>query len=208
MSYAPRSARSIAVAFGLLFAATPEAHTQSAPAPDTAKKNSWEVLFSSGALVPTGAQRKSIKDAPMSTGQVSYVIASRFAVTTMVGWARSRDLLAEGAPGLSVFTYDLGLEARGGRRGGDAWGFTPIYGVGAGARSLDHRGTNLRTTHAPTGYASLGGELAFGRARVRLEARDYLTRMTPLTSGSTREMRNDVTILAGFRLAAKRATTN
>lgn len=203
MSHAARSAHSIAVAVGLVLVVSSAGRAQvAAPATTDTAKNGWEMLFSSGALVPTGVERKSIKDAQLSTGQLSYVVASRFAVTTTVGWARSRDLIAENTPRLSVFSYDVGLEARAPRwAANDALAFTPFSGVGVGGRSFDHRGGDLATTHAPTGYASLGGELAVGRARVRLEARDYLTHMTPLIGGGPRELRNDVTIIAGFRIA-------
>jgi hypothetical protein len=76
------------------------------------RRNGWEFLFSSGALMPTGAQRNVLKDAQLSTAQVSYVIRSRFPITTMFGWARSRDLASVGDPKLDVFMYDVGAEAR------------------------------------------------------------------------------------------------
>src|SRR6478672_10573435 len=88
-SHAPRAslfgrAAASALAVGLLLASSGSALAQTAPA----KRDSWELLFSTGALVPTGAQRRVVKDAPLSTAQLSYVVRSRFAVTTMLGWAR------------------------------------------------------------------------------------------------------------------------
>src|SRR5687768_11715427 len=75
-----------AAALGVLLTPARPADAQTAPrrqAPP--QRTGWEVLFSSGALVPTGAQRDALKDAALSTAQVSYVVRSRFAITTMLG---------------------------------------------------------------------------------------------------------------------------
>jgi hypothetical protein len=202
----PTSAAAAAVVLGLLVAAPRAADAQAAhPAP--AFRSSWELLASSGALVPTGAQRAALKDASLSAAQLSYVVRSRFAVTTTVGWARSRDLLAEGDPKLSVFTYDVGVEARAPRwLAGDAVTFTPFAGAGAGGRSYDYRGRDVDATHGVAGYVTAGGELGAGRLRVRVEARDYVTGFRPLVGGGAAAARNDVMLLAGLRYTRKRAT--
>lgn len=206
MSHVSRSSRTAAVAL-MLLAATESLAAQAAtpePTSSPAASNHWEMLFSTGRLVPTGVERLTLKGAPLSTGQLSYVWASRVALTTTFGWARSRDLVTEGNPRLSVFLYDVGVEARGRQwKGGDAFGFTPFAGAGGGGRSFDHRGRDIDATHAPTGYAALGGELAVGIVRVRLEARDYVTGMRPLVGVGGRGARNDVGIIAGFRLVRK-----
>jgi hypothetical protein len=195
-----------ALALGLLLAAPRAADAQAArPAPAAA--NGWELIASSGALVPTGALRVALKDASLSTAQLSYVVRSRLAVTTTVGWARSRDLLTEGDPKLSVFTYDVGVEARAPRwRAGEVVTFTPFAGAGAGGRSYDYRGREVDATHALAGYMAAGGELGAGRLRLRLEARDYVTGFKPLVGGGAAAARNDVMLLAGLRYTRKRAT--
>jgi hypothetical protein len=162
------------------------------------------VLFSSGALVPTGAQRNALKDAPLSTAQVSYVIRSRLAITTMVGWARSRDLASISDPKVDVFTYDVGAELRAPRQvAGDAMTLTPFVGVGAGARSYNHRNLDVDATHNLAGYGAVGGELGRGRLHLRLEVRDYLTAFEPLVGSGTSNTRNDVVALVGMRLTRR-----
>jgi hypothetical protein len=204
MSHTVRSSRSLALALAALMATRSVSAQSATTAPSATPATHWEMLFSTGALVPTGHERQILKDAPLSTGQLSHVMSSGLALTTTVGWARSRDLVTEGNPGLSIFTYDIGVEARGTQwRAGDAVGFTPFTGIGGGGRSFNHRGRDLDATHAPAGYAALGGELAIGRARVRLEARDYVMGMTPLVGGGSRETRSDISIIVGFRLVKK-----
>lgn len=210
MSHVSRSSRVAAIALMLLSAAgsVDAQSTTASPTPPPDSSNHWEMLFSTGALVPTGVERQALKRAPLSTGQLSYVLASRVAFTTMFGWARSRDLLTEGNPRVSIFTYDVGVEARAPQhRVGNALSFTPFAGVGGGGRSFDHPGRDSDATHGPAGYAAIGGEMAIGRARVRLEARDYVMSMRPLVGGGTRAMRNDVSIIAGFRLVKKQPST-
>ncbi len=161
---------------------------------------SWELLTSSGALVATGAQRDAIKDAPLSTLQLSYVIDSRIAVTSMVGWARSRDLAAANDPKLDVFTFDVGAELRADRMGSEEGvTFAPFVGAGAGSRSYNYRSLDVDATHNVAGYASLGGDVGMGRVHLRLEARDYVSGFKPLTGAGTSQTRNDVIAFVGLR---------
>jgi len=77
-----------------------------------------------------------------------------------------------------------------------------LTGAGVGARTRSYRYADIATTHNLATYASVGGELGLSRVRVRLEVRDYLTWVTPLgASGTTR--RNDISVLAGLRLALR-----
>jgi hypothetical protein len=192
----------VALTIGLLLSA---ADTADAQATRPAPRHSWELLASSGALVPTGAQREALKDAALSTAQVSYVVRSRLAVTTTAGWARSRDRVTEGDPKLSVFTYDVGVEARAPRSPGSAGlTFTPFAGVGAGGRSYNHRTLDRDARHGLAGYAAAGGEFGAGRVRLRLEARDYVTGIKPLAGARGSAARNDVVVLAGLRFARQR----
>ncbi|MBK6307127.1 MAG: hypothetical protein IPF87_23545 [Gemmatimonadetes bacterium] len=63
----------------------------------------------------------------------------------------------------------------------------------------------LDATHNLAGYASLGSKLGMGRVRLRIRARDYVSGLKPLTGTGRTATRQDVTILAGLRLAKKRA---
>jgi hypothetical protein len=185
-------------AASLLIAVAPNAGAQNAPV----ARNSFEVLTSSGALIPTGSARSSIKDAPLSTVQASYVVRSRFAITTMFGWARSRDLATIDRPKLDVFTYDLGAEARAPRlSAGESVSFTPFFGVGAGARSYNYRKLDVDATHNLAGYTAAGGELGMGRVHLRLEVRDYVAGFKPLDGRGNSATRNDVVALIGLRIA-------
>lgn len=208
MSPISRSLRSVPlvlIAFAAINSVSAQSTTSSLA---SSPSNHWEMLFSTGALVPTGVQRRTLKDAPLSTAQLSYVVASTFVVTTTVGWARSRDLTTDGDPGLSVFTYDMGFEARAPQwRSGEAISFTPFAGIGGGGRSFNHRDRDIDATHALAGYAAVGGELGIGRARLRLEARDNVVDMTPLVGGGARKARNDVSILLGFRWVKNTASS-
>ena len=197
----PRPVLVLAAAVALLGAA----HTAGAQEPVRAR-NGWEVLFSTGALVPTGVQRNVLKDAALSTAQVSYVVRSRYAITTMAGWARSRDLASVGDPKLDVFTFDVGAEARAPRVIADsAMTLTPFAGLGVGSRSYDYRSLDVAATHNVAGYAAVGGELGRGRLRLRLEVRDYVGGFKPLAGSGASATRNDVVALLGLRFTRRGA---
>ncbi len=168
------------------------------------RKSPWEFRVSSGALVPTGAQRRSLELGALTAGQVSFVVRPSLAVTATLGWARSRDLATAGDPQLDVFSYDLGAELRGpeGERGRMRT-FRPFAVAGVGARSYDHRHLAAEQTRRLAVYAGGGGELAVGRVALRLEARDVLTRYEPLADRRSAHPRNDVVLLAGLRFVSR-----
>ncbi len=164
----------------------------------------WEFLMSSGAVLPAGEQRDVLSSAALSTMQLSYVAHPAVAVTAMAGWARSRDLGFSSEQPLDVFSYDAGVEARAPQRNlGRAVTFRPFAGIGAGARSYNHRHLDLAVRHNAAAYAGAGGELGAGGVRVRLEARQYLTRFRPLAGGAGTDTRNEVALLAGLRLVTR-----
>jgi hypothetical protein len=197
---ASRTAIFATVAAVLVASASPALAQNAAPA----DRNGWELLMSSGALVPTGVQRGVLKDAPLSTAQVSYVVRSRLAITAMGGWARSRDLASANDPKLDVFTFDVGAEARAPRLiAREAMSLTPFVGVGAGSRSYNYRGLDVDATHNVAGYGAVGGELGKGRVHVRLEVRDYVSRFKPLSGAGASATRNDVVALVGLRLTKR-----
>lgn len=168
-------------------------------------KGRWEFMMSSGALVPTGALREVLKDAMLSTAQLTYVVKSNIAVTAMTGWARSRDVASTGRPKLDVFTYDVGAELRAPRNvATNKLSVRTLFaGAGVGARSYNYRNLDVDATHNAAVYGSIGAEVGARRARLRLEVRDYVSRFTPLNGANTAATRNDVVAMLGLRLVRR-----
>jgi hypothetical protein len=164
----------------------------------------WELIVPSGTVVPMGSQRDAIKRANLTAVQLSYVPRPAFAITSTVGWARSRDIATAGDPKLDVFTYDLGAEVRAPRWiSGKAVTFTPFAGAGAGGRSYNYRKLDVDATHNVSAYGSVGGELGIRRIRLRLEARDYVTGFKPLSGEGAARTGNDVVVMAGLRFVSR-----
>jgi hypothetical protein len=164
----------------------------------------FEFVVSDGALLPTGDQRDALRNARMNLAQLSYAVRPYLALTSSMGWARSRDIATAGAPKLDVFTYDVGAELRADRwLSGRALTFTPFAGAGAGGRSYDYRKGNADATHNMAAFASAGAELGYRRIRFRVEARDYVTGFKPLLTNGVSVRRNDVSVMGGFRIVAR-----
>jgi hypothetical protein len=168
----------------------------------SAAKSHWELIVPSGTLVPTGAQRNAIKRGNVTAVQVAFVARPAFAITSTVGWARSRDIVLADDPKLDVFSYDVGAEVRAPRMG-NAVTFTPFAGVGGGGRSYNYRNLDVNATHNVAAYASVGGEIGVARVRVRLEARDNVTGFKPLSGAGAARTGNDVVVMAGLRFVAR-----
>lgn len=161
-------------------------------------------IVSDGALLPTGDQRDALRNARMNVAQLSYAVRPYLAVTSSLGWARTRDIAAVSAPKLDVFTYDVGTELRADRwLSGHALTFTPFAGAGAGGRSYNYRSVDADATNNLAAYGSAGGELGYRRIRFRIEARNYVTGFKPLQANGASDRRNDVSLMGGFRLAAR-----
>jgi hypothetical protein len=161
----------------------------------------WSFLVPSGALVPTGAQRHTIKRGNLSAVQLAYAARPTFAITSTVGWARSRDIATTGDPKLDVFTYDIGAEVRAPQwLDGNGMTLSPFAGAGAGGRSYNYRKLDVDATHNVAGYVSTGADLGIRRVGVRLEARDYVAGFKPLTGAGAARTANDVVVLVGLRL--------
>lgn len=166
----------------------------------------WELYLTGGWLIPTGAQRASIKDADLTALVVSYVPRPSFAVTGTFQWARSHDLAVAGEPKLDIFTCDVGAETRGAPMSlGGAWTVAPFAGIGGGARSYNIPKLPADPTCNLAAYASAGGEFAIRRVHLRLEVRDYVSRFKPLTGGGKAATRNDVVVILGLRFVKKTA---
>jgi hypothetical protein len=188
----------IAASLGLTVAAANVSAQTIESAATPSPRSRWELVAPSGTLVPTGAQRDAIKRGTLSALQVNYLVRPMVAITSMVGWARSRDVAIGNDPKLDVFTYDVGAEVRAPRMSlSKAVTFSPFAGVGAGGRSYNHRKLDLGATHNVAAYGSLGGELGVRRVRVRLEARDYVTGFKPLAGTGASRAGNDVVVMLG-----------
>jgi len=192
-----RAAVTMLAALGALFLSAWPAKAQDATPGQGA---TWEIWTYSGKLLPTGAQRDAIQRGNMMAAQLTRVVHPMLAFTATVGWAGTRDITSAGDPKLDVFTYDTGAEVRLPR-----WistgvvSFTPIAGLGVGARSYNYRKLDVDATHNLAAYGSAGGEIAVPRVRIRLEARDYITGFKPLGGMGEADSRNDVVVLLGVR---------
>lgn len=202
-----RSVRASLGVLGLIVITVNAAAAQTVPAAEPIPAvRSWEFRVPSGALVPTGEQRHSLKDAHVTAAQLSWVVRPRLALTGTFTWARSRDLASVDAPKLDVFTSDLGVEAHSAAWSSSGWGTARTFaGLGAGVRSYNHRSLDVDATHNLAGYGSVGGELDGGRVGLRLEVRDYVTGMQPLIGAGGSQMRNDVVVMAALSIRWRRA---
>jgi Outer membrane protein beta-barrel domain len=197
---APVALAPIALAAAMLAAAAGAVGAQASAEPKSIRSR-FEFVVSSGALLPTGDQRDALKSAKMTLAQLSYAMRPYLAVTASMGWARSRDIATTNEPKLDVFTYDVGAELRADRwLSGSRLTFTPFAGAGAGG--YNYRTLEVDATHNLAAYGSAGGELGYRRIRFRLEARDYLTGFKPLLANGAPARRNDVSVMAGFRITA------
>lgn len=193
-----RTSTRVALIAGVLLLSSMRVSAAQTPAAQT---RTWELRFTSGALVPTGTQRNFLKDAQLSAAQLSWVVRPSLAITGTFGWARSRDVHTVDAPKLDVFTSDVGVEARSPKWFADrAVTFSPFVGVGAGARSYNYRKLDVDATNNLAGYGTAGGELGIGRVGVRLEVRDYASGFKPLVGAGKSDTRNDVVMMVGLRL--------
>lgn len=191
--------RTALLTFGVLSMLAPSIQTSAAQAPTT-QASTWELRFTSGALVPTGNQRNFLKDAQLSAAQLSWVVRPSLAITGTFGWARSRDITSGDSPKLDVFTSDLGVEVRSAQWFADrAITFSPFAGLGAGARSYNYRNLDVDATNNLAAYGTVGGAFGIGRMGLRLEVRDYATGFKPLVGAGKSDERNDVVIMAGLR---------
>ena len=195
----------IAAAVGCTLIITSNLSAQATePQGTTGKPARWELLVPSGAILPTGMQRDAIKRGNLSAVQLTYVARPALAITSTLGWARSRDIATVRDPKLDVFTYDVGAEVRASRWiAGKTMTFSAFAGVGAGGRSYNYRKLDVNATHNLSAYASAGGELGIRRVRVRLEARDYVSGFKPLAGEGTARTGSDVVLMAGLRFVSR-----
>lgn len=199
------STRTVFAALGaavLVLASTRPSEAQTPPR----QADAWELYLTGGWLIPTGAQRASIKGADLTALVVSYVPRPSFAVTGTFQWARSHSLAIAGEPKLDIFTWDVGAETRGAPMSlGGAWTVAPFAGIGGGARTYNIPKLPADPTWNLAAYGSAGGQFAIRRVHLRLEVRDYVSRFKPLTGGGKAATRNDVVVILGLRFVKKTA---
>ena len=198
-------ARGMVTALGTLGMLASSTRTSEAQA-STPQASAWEFRLTSGALVPTGNQRNSLKGAEISAAQLSWLVRPSVAVTGTFGWARSRDRASLNAPKLNVFTSDLGVEVRPTHWFADRRvSISPFAGLGAGARSYDYRKVDADATHNLAGYGAVGADFGVDRVGVRFEARDYVSGFKPLVGAGKSDARNDVVMTVALNFNRRRA---
>lgn len=171
-----------------------------AAAQDVVGTRGFEFRPYAGAYIPTGDQRDLLKDAVLVGAQASYRIIPQLAITGTVGWSPSKDRITVGDQKLDLYQYDIGAELRAPSWfTSGAWDFTPFAGLGVGGRTYDYRDLDVDAKTNVAGFGTIGGELGFGRAGLRLEARDYVSQFKPFSGGDSKT-RNDVTVAAGLTL--------
>lgn len=155
-----------------------------------------------GALVPMGVSSDALEAGPLSGGQLGVGLGrwrgprAALVVTAFGARTRLRGPIGSDRRRATMFAYDLGLEF-GGRlaRGVGEARAAPVLsflGIGAGGRTyvFESDATRTRVRTAGDGYISLGGELGSGRSSLRLELRNYWSRLDPRgrATGLRREM--------------------
>lgn len=201
----PRLTRNTLSALGLAVLLAAPTHTVVAQA-DTPQPRRWEFRLASGELMPMGGERDVIRQAQLSAAQLSWLPRPSLALSATFGWARSRDRGSVNEPKLDVFMSDVGVELRSATWfAGHAVTFSPFAGLGAGARSYNYRSLGVDATHNLSGYGAIGGELAAGRAGLRLEARNYTSGYKPLVGAGTSDTHRDVVFMVALRFSRQRA---
>jgi hypothetical protein len=172
--------------------------TSNARGQDVVGSRGFELRPYAGAYIPTGDQRDLLEDAVLVGAQASYRIFPQLAITGTLGWSPSKDRISVGNEKIDLYQYDIGAELRAPSWfTSGAWDFTPFAGLGFGGRTYDYRDLDVDAKSNIAGFGVLGGELGFGRAGLRVEARDYVSRFKPFDGGDAKT-RNDVTVAAGL----------
>lgn len=168
----------------------------------------WTLRFTSGALVATGAQRASLKDAQLSAAGLSWRVRPALAITGTFSWARTRALDVADRGKVDVFTSDLGVEMESKTWAPSAAVRVKLFaGTGAGVRSYHYRASAEDAAHHPAGYLAVGSDVGLGRLGVRLEARDYASRFTSGAGSASTTTRNDLVISVGLHFKKRSAAS-
>ena len=135
--------------------------------------------------MPTGDQRDFLKDAVLVGAQGSWRFLPALALTGTLSWSPTKDRLSAGEETLDVVQYDIGAEARAASwLGAGTWDFSPFVGLGVGGRMYSYR--DLYVGRRPTSRPRRVRRALYFGPRMRIEARDYLSRFPPLSTGEPR----------------------
>ncbi len=201
-----RTVFTVGTALGMLVAPLQPSAAQESVESTEQSVRPWTLRFTSGALVATGAQRNSFKNAQLSAAGLAWRVAPSLSITGTFSWARSRVLDVADRGKVDVFTSDLGVEAETKEWSPSAAVRLRLFaGAGAGVRSYNYRASSVDATSHPAGYLAVGGDVGLGRVGMRIEARDYASRFSPAVSSGAAETRNDLVISAGLYFKKGRA---
>lgn len=161
----------------------------------------FELRPFAGAFIGTGNQRELVDNAFLTGLQGSWRISPAVALTGTFGWSPNRDRQIVSGERLDIFQYDVGVEARAASLvDNGTFDFSPFIGAGLGGRTYSYRDFDADSKTHFNGYGAVGGDLGYGRVGLRVEARDYVSRYTPLDGIGDTEARNDIALAAGLYL--------
>ena len=204
MSFRPIKPARVLAAAVLLAAALPRGSASAQIASLRRDNMRFEVRPYVGAYIPTGDQRSDVESASLTGLQMSVAAIPRFALTLTFGVAQSNGRITSADRQLDIIQYDIGVEGRRPRWYRQArYELTPFIGAGLGGRTYEYANRPDTLATSTDGYGTVGAEIGFGLLGIRLEARDYISRVPSLTTTHARpNARNDLTVSLGvaFRL--------
>jgi hypothetical protein len=155
-----------------------------------------------GVYVPVQDQADDLSEALALGGIVRTDINEWIGVVGSFWWAPSEaevPSISLTEEDIDLFQYDLGIEVRPFANRDDHWFIQPFIGAGAGGRSYSFRDLDADAETDFAGFGSIGGEIAFQRLALRLEARGYLSDYDGLTGAHPdSEGRGEFTFTTGL----------
>jgi hypothetical protein len=183
----------MALVAGVLLAMPAGAAAQYLPA--------FEVRPMAGAYVPIGTQSDFLAGTNMYGAQASWLLTPTWALTGSFGWIDSQDKITSPVRrDVNLYQYDVGVEARVAGSAGEKWSLSPFIGLGVGGRTYDYDDVEGESRTFASGYGALGAEAGYDLLGLRFEARDYVSRFTPLIGTGGWDYRNDITLTAALNL--------
>ena len=126
--------------------------------------------------VPVGSHADDFKSAAAYGLQAGLELSSSFHVLASGLWMDGRSKIPAFVDnGLTMWQFDLGVEANALHSLPGSWLFRPFAGAGAGARTYDYRQSGFETSTCTAGYVALGTEFQRSVLAFRLESRGYAT---------------------------------
>jgi hypothetical protein len=151
-----------------------------------------------GAFVPMGAHGDLLDAGPVFGSQVAFAIHPNVSIVGAFSMSSAKEESAT-ADEVDIYQYDVGAEVGKTILGGGRWRFRPYVGAGIGGRSYNYQDISGPAQHNLAGYASAGALVMFGRAGIRLEARDYVSGFKGLAGEyESSKTRNDLMITTGL----------